>query len=235
MMGNLNLELMINNLSAIVGLAICAAVIYMAFSILDNERIMRRHPYFRNPFLRGLLGAMMLAQLAEILFPEYANLCALLFDTALLLGLVCFGWLYSRHVVKVGVGYSAQDAPIITEVVYVNVPTDHYVGVAPGVFYRVLTSAADLQHDVERYYADAIQLQDFGRSVIIFMQFTSAASFQPHYQLGEKTFTVLQGSFRLQPGQDPVNEGDVVTIPARTIHSIEGVEGGSALLAMPRK
>jgi mannose-6-phosphate isomerase-like protein (cupin superfamily) len=230
-MGNL-----INNLSAIVGIAICAAVIYMVFSILDNERIMRRHPYFRNPVLRGLLGAMMLAQLAEILFPEYSALCALLFDLSLLLGLIVFGWLYSRHVVKVGVGYSAQDnPPILTEVVYVNVPTDHYVGVAPGVFYRVLTSANDLQHDVERYYADAIQLQDFGRSVIIFMQFSASASFQPHYQLGEKQFTVLSGAFRLQPGQAPAQEGDTVVIPPRTVHSIEGVEAGSALLAMPRK
>ncbi len=231
-MGNLNL---INNLSAAVGLLICAAVIYMVFSILDNERIMRRHPYFRNPLLRGLMGTMLLAQLAEILFPEYSALCAMLFGCSLLLGLVLFGWLYSRHVVKVGVGYSAQDAPIITEVVYVNVPTDHYVGVAPGVFYRVLTSATDLQHDVERYYADAIQLQDFGRSVIIFMQFTANASFQPHYQLGEKRFTVLSGSFRLQPGQVPAQEGDTVVIPPRTVHSIEGVEAGSALLAMPRK
>lgn len=220
----------------IVNLAIFFALIYMVKQILDSEKVIKRHPYLKNPLLRAFLIMMIIGPLVVAVKPALRDLGHMVFDMGILGVLVMVGYLYDTYFIKVSLNYTSDiSASYVGAEQYISIPSDKYIQVAPGVWDRRIREADQfISEDEKQVFETALDLFNFDENIIILVRFSQDANFPEHYHTENESFYLIDGKVSMGEDFGDIKKGESITIPARHPHIFKAKEAGQCIIGLKK-
>jgi hypothetical protein len=92
---------MIQDLIAVLNLAVFTALIYVVKEVLDSKRLIQRHPYIKSPWLRVSLIVIVVSQLILTIKPEWYHIANMTFNIGTLSALGVLAYIYHRNTIRI--------------------------------------------------------------------------------------------------------------------------------------
>lgn len=225
----------LENIAAVFYFAVFVSLIFMVKRILDSEKILDNHPYFRNVWLRIFLMIDIIAPLSLVITPEHADLSHPLFAFGLAGTFLVIGIIYNRHVLKVAITLShTPEGNMVSPVQYLSFRSDQYTQLAPGLFVRRATHAKDILFGNYEEHLDVhLPTFDFEKEIVLIIRHGEEAEFAEHWHKGYERFLPVVGSFVINGTH--IGVGDTYTVPPNTPHDFTSVDRGVAIIGLENK
>lgn len=226
---------MVNDVLAVFYLLVFASLVYMIKSIVDSERVLQRHPYFRNYLLRFFFTINVACPLALVITPEYTHLINIAFAGGISGAFTTVGWIYNRHILRVGITLTDTPSTLVSAVQYLNFHSDRYEQLSNGVFVRRLVSATDvLKDEYEALISDKLHLFDFSEVIVLSVRFDDSAIFPEHFHKGYEDYVMIEGVAKILPNVT-LHAGDRFRVEAETPHFFAGLSDGIMLVGLQKE
>lgn len=222
------------DVTAVLYLIVFVAFIYMVKAILDSERILDRHPYFKNTTLRIFLIMDVASPLVIVLKPELFNEV----NMVLLFGLsgtfFTVAYIYNRHIIKVGITLTKPASNLVSAIQYLSFHSDRYTSIGTGIMLRRVISATNILPDMnEEQIRPYLSLFDFDKEIVLVVIYGDGGEFDWHKHPGYEKYYMVEGAAEILPGVI-LNKGDSYRIEPGIEHYFKEVRPGLVLVGLQK-
>lgn len=226
---------MIHNIAAVIYLGVFFSLLYLVKNVLDSERILDNHPYFRNPLLRVFLILTVAAPLALILKPEYANFAHVILATGLMGTFSIIGFIYNRHIVKVQITLmDTKVDSVVSSQQYLTFRSDRYTQLSPGLFTRRVINPDNILIDKEEeQLREHLTKFDYETEIVLIVRFSKGSKFSAHIHPVPERYYLVEGRVQMTK-KVFLKKGDSYTMKALKPHFFFGIEGGVILVGLSK-
>ncbi len=114
----------------------------------------------------------------------------------------------------------------------IDIPTDHYIEIGPGIVDRLVEHPEDLRFDWEEIFAPYMQQFDFDKQRVIFNRSAAGAKFPLHYHVEHEVLICVKGAFRETVGQQDIGAGDRIAFDSFEAHELHFIEDTLIVLSL---
>lgn len=115
-----------------------------------------------------------------------------------------------------------------------QISSDAYTQIGKEVYIRHILGPKDLKFKEEKAYAKEISKMDFTSNMVMFVIFSSRATFPSHYHKHQETIYCLEGSY-IGNDNEVYTKGETQIIPPKKPHIFRGVTEGMCLVTISNK
>lgn len=125
-----------------------------------------------------------------------------------------------------------EDAGVFLNQRTIEIPSDKYVEVAPGVLDRTIKNEADLILDWEKVFLPSLNGIDFTNTTVLANRSKKGSVFGTAYHVEEKKLICIEGRFKECIQDKIISKGNEIKIDSFQSHKVEFLEDSVLLITL---
>ncbi len=102
----------------------------------------------------------------------------------------------------------------------IDIPSDEYIEIKPGLYDRTMTDENDYKEDWERIFEPALRGVDYTKHLVILNRSQKDSIFDLHYHLQPETIMCIEGSITETVSRTTLTAGDLIHFESMEKHEI---------------